>query len=464
MSKNIALRHARWYRQLGEAHYGLGHLAESRQNLERSLALLGCVVPESVRNIFASILFQAARQLIHRLGRRANPLAGLAPAEDHEYYLEATRSYALLGEISYFTAEAYLGLAVVLAGLNQSEKLPPTPEQAKNYANLAIAANLVAAHGLARAYMQRALDTVLKIEQLSALAHVLHLNGVYAIGTTNWQRAEDFLAQAVQSAERLSDKRLAINTQTTRAILAHYRSRYRSALGFNQAGYELALQTGNQVQQGWGLYSQAENYNRLGDFSLAIQRAEQAIPVLAGDTRPLARLRIYTALAIAQWRSGLALDAWQTLQEILDLALSKPPTAYSGMEAYTGIAEICLEMLAAGKDLPVPAETLWQKVGASVKLALRFARLYPAGKARSLIWLGLWQHLQGKGSLSRRTWQEAMQHARDAEMPYEEGLALYHLGWSLPVGDMQRSELLGKAAAIFEKLEARFDQSRAESD
>jgi class 3 adenylate cyclase/tetratricopeptide (TPR) repeat protein len=451
------VQQACWHRQLGTAYYELGNLSASRAHVEQALRLQGYRLPTSSRTTLMSLLGHIGRQCVHRLwpGGRA-----VASALGSEHQLEAARAYALLGEILYFTADTLLGVTCVISSLNLAEMAGPSPELARAYANTCIAASVIPLHRLARLYSRLAQHTALQSEQVAAQVHVGNYTAVYAVGVGHWAKAEALLTAAATAAAQIGDQRQWITSQAILAVLRHYQSEFTQAVELNHTVYDAAVRSDNLVQQGWGLYSQAENYVCLGRYAEALALLEKALTVAAGDTKRTAQLRIYGGFAIAYWRHGEPLLARQMADHATTLIVQSVPNVYSGLEAYAGVAEVYLGLWeqAAASRVGVPKDThsdhIREQASHACQVLRRYARLFPIGRPRARLWQGLWYWLAGRPDTAHRWWRQSLTAARQFHMPYEQGLAYYELGRHLPLSHPQQQECLQQALALFARVGA----------
>jgi class 3 adenylate cyclase/tetratricopeptide (TPR) repeat protein len=142
---NSEFRRAGWERRLGEACLGLGRLPESREHLERAIALLGRAAPATPARLTANFLRHVLRQIAQRIlpgyGRRGGPKGPF----DDDPDLEAARAYERLAEIYYLSGEKPRLLHAMLVTLNLTERAGPSAELARAYASNAFTAGL---HGM----------------------------------------------------------------------------------------------------------------------------------------------------------------------------------------------------------------------------------------------------------------------------------------------------------------------------
>jgi tetratricopeptide (TPR) repeat protein len=456
-----SLQHGRWHHRLAEAHLGLGRLAESRAQIGAALALLGRPLPPGTGPTARALATHLARHLARR-GRlpAAQSADVLRTAKgDHEVVpkthearlREIVRAALLLSEITYFTGEQFVGIWAVLTALDQAEALGPAPELGRAYANMCIVAGIAGRHGRGRVYAAQA-QTMAGESDLPSLVHVLGITAVYHIGVGDWDAARAALYRGQHLAELLGDRRHVVQARTTRAVLLHYQGAFAAAAARNADAYIMARQTGNTQHQGWGLYSGAENALRLGRFAEAHQLLVRVLPLLKGDTKRTAETRVYGTLALVLLRLGDPTTARRAAGHAAALLRRYGPNAYSGLEGYSGVAEVYLAAWEA--DGTHQAEARW-----AVGIMQRFARQFPVGGPRARLLAGQVAWLAGRPRAARRAWAAAGRLGRCLHMPYD--VALAHLALGRHATGLTRRRHLTRAAALFTRLGAAHDAACA---
>lgn len=398
-------------RQIGQAYYGLGNLSEARRHLEAALQRLGQRVPDP---LIPALLGQLGRQILTR-ARGYHPTEGAV-----DMVLEAARIYGTIGEISYFTTETLLGIYCVLRMLNLAEQAPPSPELARANVNMCIAASLIPHYGMAEAYGRRAEAIAAGLDDQSALMQVLNIRGVYFTGTGQWARVDEALDGALRLAEQLGDRREAITTRTTRAIARHYQGRFDEAMALNTYAQEAATNTGNVQQIGWGMYSRAENLNNLGRADEAAALLEETLREQKNDMQRSALIRINCAMAQSALQLERFDDAERYVQEAITLLGNSAPNVYSMLESYATMGGVYLTLV---ETQPQKCADYLPRVEAGWHTLRGFARLYPVGKPRSLIWQGRLSALKGDHDRAQQFYRQAIEAARELGMTYEQWLA-----------------------------------------
>ena len=160
-----ALTRARWERRLGEAHYCLGHLPESRIHLERALIQLGWPVPNRIG--------MAAHKTELATVLHATPLA-----HDPAARSEAARAYERLAQIHYVEHEARACLYAAVRTRTLVADTGPSSGLARGYANSCLAAGIIGRHDRAMTYLHEARALAEQTGRLSTQAYVYQVTGI----------------------------------------------------------------------------------------------------------------------------------------------------------------------------------------------------------------------------------------------------------------------------------------------
>lgn len=480
------LRRARWERQLGQAYYGLGNVAEGQQHLHRALALLGYPLPDGLGRLMAGILRQVLRQILHRLWPGVIPRrlefdkhwTGSRITSQAEVSLEAARVYEHLAQMNYLANEAGPAIYTALRALNLAERAEPSPELARGYAVVGGAAGVIPLHRQARAYSRRARKTARQMQDRSALAWVLTVTGAYSVGVGDWSDAETALEEAIALYDSFGDRRGWGDSLAVLGWADYFRGEFSRAPAWMAELYTTARASDNLEHQAWALFGRAIHLLRQGYTEATIAMLEEATNLFQRvPGSRLAEMDNYAALAVARLRQG----AWHQAQEAADVAAALQgqlsPTAFAALDGYANIAKVYLTLweIEIGLDFRHPTldrskvenlnrtsniRNLKSKAGRAGKALYRYAWSYPIGRPQTWLWRGLYHWLSGQPQRAQITWQRALAEAQRLRMPYDQALAHYEIGRHLAAGDPNRLAHLSQAADIFAGLEAGFDLAR----
>jgi class 3 adenylate cyclase/tetratricopeptide (TPR) repeat protein len=460
------LRRSRWERQLGEAYLGLGQLAESREHLERAVALLGWPQPKQGFKQAASLLGQLWQQFSHRLWP-ANLVD--RDLERQSVRLEAARTYERLGEIHYWSNETLPAISAAVRTLNLAEGAGPSPELARAYANMCLVAGFASLRSLAEAYSRRAHAAAQEAQHQPALAWVLELTGVYAIGVGQWAKAGDALRQGALVAQQLEDHRRWEECTTALGDIAFFQGKFDESLKVWPEVLASARRRGDTQAQSWGLAGQLRNLLVLGE-----QQTEQALTalqtlenVVRDDIGSADKINSYGVIALLYWRLGWPKPAQAAAEAGVHWIARSSPTGYGIIHGYNNVAEVCLALWETEEGLRAGgwgsgSQNLKSNAWQACQALRRYARAFPSGQSRAWLWWGLYEWLSGRLGQARAAWWKSLAVAERLAMPYEQALVLYVMGRHLPLTDPNRQVYLTRAVQIFDQLKAKYDLSRAQ--
>lgn len=471
-----SLQRARWQRQLGQAYFHLEQLTESRRHHEQALILLNHPAPTSFKGLLMSLIRQTLRQILYRLkparlSRGAQPLS----PENKTIFLEAALAHERLGEIHVLLQQEketrLLVANAVLHSLNLAEQVGSSPELARAYSTVQVAAGLVPLDPLAEFYHRRAVATAQNINQLSALSWVTFMRGVQRLGRGHWPETETAFKQAIELCQRSGDRYRWGQAQALLGKAVHYQGQFERSAALAAELYQMARQKGDLFSQMVGLYQQGENKLRLGQTDEAITFLEAALPVYDKNPHRLTEPIIYGLLGVARLRQNEPEFALQAAEKAALLLAQSVIDIVATFQAYAGVAEVYLTLWETAtreaqwgdkKSTPHSSKTVNLKLGAELngKAFWKLARVYPIGRPQAWLWQGLYDWLSGNSRRAYRAWKKALAEAERLDMPYEQGLTHYQIGRHLALTAPTRLTHLNRAEEIFSQLDARFDVAR----
>jgi class 3 adenylate cyclase/tetratricopeptide (TPR) repeat protein len=445
-------RRARWERQLAEAHLGFGGTGKGRLHLGRALELLGTPLPQTNRQLGVGVLRQLTLQVVHRVFPDQAVGRGRRSPEE---CLEASRAYMRLTEVFWFANDVPALVHASLQALNQAEQGGPSPELARAYSIMCLAAGSVPIHPLARAYARRAEQTARRTGQLWPLGYVRFITCVYTIGTGRWTELHEALAEAQGLLEQAGDRRALGDAVTVQAMSSLYRGEFRrAAAGFDDV-HQRGRRDENIQHQVWGLLGKAECLLRSGQLDEAAQLLEAALALLTDHPDQAEQLRAYGLLAAVRLRQGKATAARQAAEQAARrIAKFRAPTAHYLLEGYAGVAQVYLSLWETKDSGDM------RRVARHACRDLRsFARIFPIGKPRARLWQGRLAQLSGRTEWAQAAWRAGLASAERLGMPFEAALAHAELSRH-GAGEPQRQWHLEQAQTLLHKLGVAEDPTR----
>lgn len=452
-----------WERQLGESYLGLGNLAASRDHLEKSLTLLGHPVPGTKARLGVSSVGQLLIQLKRQVLRTASRRASHSDSPAHSRSLEVARAYERLAEIFYLSNDKPRLVHSLLATLNFAEKAGPTPELARAYANNSFSAGLAHLHRLASKYAAAGRTTARAVDNPSATAWVMQVDGVYQLGLANLKQAERTLLQAIDINQRLGDWQHWGECAAAAAQVAYNQGKFRVGLKMWTDLFDRASTRGDDLQRAWGLNGRSEALLKCGGeghADQAVELLETALDIFGRNVDRISKFGAYGLLALAHSRRGddlaarHAADAGMTLADELGA-----PTGYYSLNGYANIAKTFLSLWDSSGPAGDPA---LRKMAKRACIAHnRYARTFPLGRPSALLCRGQLRWLAGKQHGAIKAWKKGLMLAERFEMPYQQGQFHLELARRLAEGDSRREVHAARALELFTELGSQHDVARA---
>ena len=463
---------ATWHRYLGEAFLGLGQLVESRQCFEEALRILDRPVPRTNRQAMFSLIKQILQQVWHRvaffkIGQFRPPgLASLVLTQDstaQAEYTTAARAYEQLVEIYYYANDTIASANAGMQTLNLAEKSGPSPALVRAYANLTVGTGLVPVHFLARFYSYHAKLLTRKFRDQPLRAFVQARTSLYYLVCGKWAEARAAQEQAISLSKRLQDRRQLGEGLILLGMTHYAQGQFEQSQALFQELHALGLQTGNIQHQGWALNGLGLLLWQRGQATEAVQLLEQAQPIFKLSADRVAEIFCYEVLALAHLRSGDEQLARQTNEAASRLIAESPPTPLSAFADYIGVALVYLTLWEAAAQRPESEQRLYRQFARRAYRVLRiYAWVFPVGRPRILLTLGLYHWLNGKPAKAMQHWHKGLAFAQKLGQPYEQALLHYEIGRHLPPTDPAFHDHLSQAKDLFSRLDSPYDLAQVE--
>jgi len=437
-----SLKRARWHRQLGDAHHGLGQMVESEAELKQAAEAVGAPFPPSKGRMAGALLGQVVRQMLHRLAGRWFMFRG----RHTEQLLEAARIHDRLQQISYYRGE---GLPIFYAGvraLNLAERAAPSSELAAAYANAHAVTGVVPMRGLSEGYYQRAVATLKMHRDPAVESYLMLLHGVYTTGVGRWGEAQQAFDRADALTDVLRFRRRNEEIAGAQSVLAYCLGAFDRALDCAVRQYRSASR-GDAQTQCWGLLGRAQVLLVWGREKEALADVSNAIKLLPELGRP-EHIWAHGLLALAQFRFGELAEAHEAMQAALAKIAEAPPVAHYCVEAYAATAEVAVGLVHRGYAPPGGGAGAVQAAARRACRALRDSmRVFPIAAPKYWRAVGL---LRWRDAAAIASWKNALACAVSLGMPYDEGLA--HLLLARALDDTQAQQRATHAARARELL------------
>ena len=470
-----SVRRANWELKMGEAYVNWAKLSDGRRHLERGLALLKHALPASNFSLITSLMGQVFHQALYRLwpGWRTGRLA-----HKKETLLEAARAYEGLTAVYYFANETILSLYAALRSLNLAEAAGPSPELARGYTSVGAIIGFIPVHRIADHYCRRALDAAGHVDDFSAQMWVSLGSGMYYAGVGQWSKAESLMRQVIETAELVGDRSRWGDGVGNLAIVHYLQGNFEQCAKLSDDFYTAARQRNDIHNQAWALRGKVYGLLPQGKFTEALEYLEIINTLLAQDTHIVdeaLRIDLNGLLALVHLRLNQPQQALAATEKALSVAQNTMPTSYLSLPGYAAIAETYLTLWeednskprqkSANKTQnPQPTTQNSKLHPKSALKALRgYARVFPIGQPRALLWQGVYQWVSGRQNSAYKLWAKSLALAEELDMSYSQGLIHYEVGRRLPSDESARAQHLRQAQEIFERLGATYDAEQAQN-
>jgi class 3 adenylate cyclase len=437
-----------WQLRLGEiyVHHQSEDVTKGRENLEAGLTTLGLAPPRSSIGLTLGVIWQLLLQVWYRLTGPKAARAGIAS----ERLLEASRAYERLVEVHYISGENLPSLYASLRALNLAEAAGPSPELIRGWATAGALFGFVPLRKLTSRYLERALQAA-ESGDPAAAAWAALVAGFYYSGVGDWQRAQSLMDRVVEISRQVGDGRRLEDGLSNLMIQAYLRGDIARGLKLTEELHSRAVARHADRPLAYYLQGRAYLLLDLGRAEEARQVIEQLDDVQGRDQRSADQALIndtFGLLALAELRRGNLRKALTAAEMVLTRVSKQPPSNYSTIAAYAAPAEVYAE---AARQAPFDRE-LERQLKQALRMLRRYARVFPIGRPRLLLWQGLYEELKGRPNPAIRHLEASLAEAVRLEMRLDEMRALQEL-----------SRILGESSAAGRDFQRRAENILAEA-
>lgn len=460
------LQRVYWQRWLGEAHYQMGEMEESRLHFAQAMSLIGLPLPATQAGWVIALIQQVLHQAMHRLWparfvRRSPANASLLK--------EGSGMLEQLALIFYFHEKKLPMLTVALSGLNLAELIGASDEKALGYGIMCIATANTPFPRLVRLYNHLAREALEGVERPAIKAMVGIANAVTSLNIGHLREAAEAFDQNDKWLMEHEFPRWLEENGELWALADYHQGQYtQSALRYAET-LASAQQRGDPFMQIVCLTGQAENALRLGGIHL------DNVMFFLGEGSSFSQkhkgladiIRLNGNMAVAYLYQQKWDLAHQMAVSVLQLVKGSSLWVFRSLEGYAAPAEVFLSLWENEGNLDlskhnIQIQNLKSHARQGCKIVHRFARFYPAGQPRAWHHQGLYHWLAGRPASAHRSWRNSLSAAERLSMPYELGRAHFEIGRHTPLDDPARTEHLNHACRIFSSLNAEYDLNRSQ--
>jgi len=452
---------AHWTRQIGESQFHLGDLPATQTNLESSLKQMGRPAARTRFGIRLDIVVQALIQLSHRLFPNWMTSDQLVPAEEENRagLQEAALALQRLSQVHYLRIDMALGVTRAVRGLNLAERAGRSPLLARAYSGVSLVIGLLRVHRLAEMYARWSVATARETGHMPTSTYVLMATGVYRLGIGQWDVVQPEAAEAIALARQIGDQRLLGEAMVVEAIRCCFLGDHRAAYRWYEELYETAQRGENTVHEGWSFSGRGECLFRRGDLSDSLDMFHSALELLADSDHRTEEIRLNGLIATALWRLGRADEAIHYMEKMRQTVANTSYTTSSTLDAYVGVAEICLDRWQREPD----REEFRQDVIQACQHMAWYAKVFPIGRPRLDCLLARKHWIGGDTIRAVQFLDSGVRRATRMQMPYD--LAYAHLAYASSVNVASAKASIHARAAVlqFEQLGCSHELSAARS-
>lgn len=441
-----SVRSATWFRGLGAAHYFCGAMADSRLNLERTIAILDHPLPSSGVDWWRGLrLFEnVVRELLMQVGRRWRPGGQRADAGEvsaaHDRIVD---SYRMLAQV-YFLERRGPGLLLyaTLRGLNVGEAIGPSNALARTLANMSVLARLMGLEGWSEWYRRRAVAMTEEGGQRAAAPYVWHVDAIRQAQHAAWSRALASNQRATELMAAIGDATHANDAIAVRSAITLCMGDVANAIATVERARQLANDRGNRQYLCWALLDEVEIRLALDDTLGAAQKLEEALRIETETTDLGTAMDKCRATALVRAREGRYDDAMAAAEQVCALFAVERPTSYYVVDFYASAVETFVAALEARHAPAALAATTERHLRCMKRVSRTFWNVAPR------YWLLKGRADQALGRDSRTAFERSLAVAVQREMAFDEARARAALARLGPDADRH----LERARAIFTEL------------
>lgn len=414
------LPRARWHRQIGEAYLGLNLRTQSREHLQRALAILGSPVPASQKALALSLSTEIGVQLWRRyipqrVQQSLRKMDIHASEMSESAWSETALALHLLHKAARTTGDVPLIMYTMLRALNIAERGASWSVLAMSYSLAEVVAGAIPARRLAHRYESLAHDALTHVDDLAVRSWVLHMTGVYALGEARWHRLLDDQREAARIAQQIGYIERWMEAQVVIGFGHYIQAEYDHAMSALQAVAERCLPGAERLRL-WAYVSMAWVALRRGDIGDAAAQCASAGTFLDDDSEASDRLSIVATMAVSSLRNGAWSRSWRQAENAFEVLQSLPTVMFEILGAVSMLIDFYGEMYFIG---PIGYRSrIVTRLRAMVKRCKASTRAFPHMEPDYWYWSGVLAWIEGKPGKARRHWSASLDRASSMNMGY----------------------------------------------
>jgi class 3 adenylate cyclase/tetratricopeptide (TPR) repeat protein len=452
----VVLRLGQWYRKLGMAHLGLGHLEDAKANFLKALATLGKRVPTSSLGLIGGLLAQLGLQTGHRLWPKAFRWKEL---DDEQKAIRLEIVYIL---DQYAVVQFLIGdpnplpmFYSVVAGLNTAETMDDGPALSNVYAQMGAIMGFIPIRSQASYYTEQWIILNERFNHPGYFVSSAISLATVESGIGAWELVKERMEKVVSICSEIGNNRQAGEALSFMASNATIEGNVAKVKYHNARLIENARRRNNPVQLVWSHQWAGSIALTRGELDETLSHVEKALTVMEKTpVGEVAEFIVYGIRAGAQWLEERQQQALGDAKELLDRAAKMQAVDYSIYVGFFHIMDVIFLALEKAYQENHPdseKRDLMEYAKLSTKIMKTYAKVFTVGEPAHYRYNGWVQWHQDKKEKAYQSWRIAIERAQVFPMYYEIGLSSYTLGRLLPPDDPERVSNFVKAKDAFER-------------
>jgi len=402
----------------GESHRNVGSPGDAIRLAHEALATIGRAPPETRSGRLRWMAGYAGTFAAFRIGL-------VRSGARREVARVRSERLLSLGEL-YYVGEQFERMPLIAVGGFVEGHVSGDPSaQAIADGFAAVMATVAGRHGIARRYVERSIARASDPRvSLPAAAQTSLMAAVACLTTGAWDDVARHVTRALDVCERGALHRTAALVMLIGSIARYHVGGYHDAMSMADEIADGARHRGATAALLWADLVWAESAVRVDRLDEAVDRANHALELTDRVDARIDRVRAMVVLArvaVAQERWD---DAIRQVATAADELAGRPGYVAYAAEAYTGVPETALDLIAAGHG---DRHDLDGILGRGQAVLQTYVRAVPIAAPRRDLIAGRAARLGRRERTARRLLHRARHRAEELGMPWEAEQARVHL-------------------------------------
>ena len=433
-----ALDRARAKHQLSIAYFELGRMNDARAFSLGAIAEVAPPVPESQRGLMLGIVREGIVQLWHRITHYSHTEA--SPTH-REILRQCAECLFQISESSAYVGNRLLGAYTSFRGMNMIEQYGPGAGLAYSFAGMGWFMSTQGRWPISRIYLALAEKVGQQMSDPRVTTAKFPLAIAY-IGQGMWQDAWRHADECVEGANQTGDWRNWRQATGLKGDVRYFTCQYDEMLRLYLDGYALAERAQDISQMAIQKAIRARALHVMGRYEEAQQLAQEALALENPSTMTV--FNAQPVFVLESIRLNHLDDLKRHADQLMTALRKNDLVIYVALDGYAANALGWLHLLEQKRATPAQAAE-------ACKLMSDYAKIYPIGQPRALIFEGWRLFLIGDSERAIRSVSAGLHRASALGMPYDEGIANFYLGRLQP---SQRAHYFAQAREIFARIGA----------